>query len=56
MIRAEELRGKAEHYRQLALSLTDQRTIDALNDLAAEYEATAARLERGEGMCASATE
>ena len=38
------------------LGAIDQRTIDALNELAAEYEATAARLERGEGMCASATE
>ena len=56
MTKAEELRQKAVHFRQLACSFTDGRTIDALNELAAEYEATAARLEKEEDRCTSANE
>jgi hypothetical protein len=40
-----ELRHKSERYRQLKLTVTDQRTIEALDELAALYEAQANRLE-----------
>jgi hypothetical protein len=40
-----ELRNKAERYRQLALTISDRRTIEALQELAASYEAAADRLE-----------
>lgn len=42
----DELRSKAEHYRQLGSNFLDQRTIDALSELADEYEAVADRLEK----------
>ena len=40
-----DLRAAAERYRQMARKITDQRAIDALYELAAEYEAKAAMLE-----------
>ena len=49
-----DLRTGAERYRRMAQMVTDQRTIDALHELAAEYEARAARLEAEEKEeCAS---
>ncbi len=42
------LRERAERYRRMALTLTDQRTIEALHELAALYEAQAGRLEAEE--------
>jgi hypothetical protein len=42
----EELRDKAERYRRMALQFNDPRTINALNELAREYDAVAARLEQ----------
>jgi flagellar biosynthesis regulator FlbT len=40
-----ELRSRAERYRQIALTVTDRRTIEALRELAVLYEAEADRLE-----------
>jgi hypothetical protein len=40
------LRKKAEHYRALACTISDPRTIDALQSLAAEFEKQADRLEQ----------
>jgi hypothetical protein len=40
------LRKKAEHYRTLASTISDPRTIDALQSLAVEFEAQADRLEK----------
>ena len=39
-----ELRERAERYRRMALQVTDPRTIEALNELADEYEEMAAKL------------
>jgi hypothetical protein len=41
----DELRRKAEYYRDLAITATDPRTIEAALELAAEYEAMAAERE-----------
>jgi hypothetical protein len=41
----QELREKAEHYRSLARQVTDPQAIQALQDLAAQYDAETARLE-----------
>jgi hypothetical protein len=41
-----ELRRKAALYRQTAAAAFDQRAIDALLSIAAEYEADAERIER----------
>ena len=46
MKRPGQLRRQAEHYRRLASGLTDRRTIDAITELAAEYEAVAAAMEK----------
>jgi flagellar biosynthesis regulator FlbT len=40
-----ELRSRAERYRKIALTVTDPRTLEALKELAALYEAEADRLE-----------
>ena len=40
------LREKAKHYREMVRRISDQRIIDALLTLAAEYETQADRLER----------
>lgn len=40
-----ELRQRAERYRRLALSATDRQAIEALKELATEYDALAAALE-----------
>lgn len=40
-----EMRALAERYRRMAFSFTDRRVIDALRELAAEYELQAARSE-----------
>jgi hypothetical protein len=39
------LRAKAEHYRQLASGILDPKAIEALLELADEYDALAAELE-----------
>ena len=39
------LRQRAERYRRMALTVTDQRATEALNELTTEYEAQAKRLE-----------
>jgi hypothetical protein len=41
-----DLREQARRYRHLALGITDRRTVEAITDLAAEYEAAAAAMER----------
>jgi hypothetical protein len=41
----DELREKAARYRQMAANLADRNAINALHELADEYEALAARLE-----------
>lgn len=41
----EALRSQATRCRRLALSVTDQRTVDALMSMASEYEAQAQALE-----------
>jgi hypothetical protein len=40
------LRERARHFRQLASGITDRRTLEAIRELAAEYEAVAAAVER----------
>jgi hypothetical protein len=42
---SDELRQRAERYRRLALSATDGQAIEALKDLAVEYDALAEALE-----------
>jgi hypothetical protein len=42
-----ELRAAARRYRRLAAEMTDQRTIDALHQLATEYEASASASTTG---------
>ena len=41
----DELRQRADRYRRMALSVTDEQAIEALKELAAEYDALAATLE-----------
>jgi hypothetical protein len=41
-----ELRQKAQHCRQLATTIMDQQAMDALNELAGEYEDVANQLEK----------
>lgn len=41
----EKLREQAERYRRLIFSTADYRTIEALRELAAEYEAMALKLD-----------
>ena len=40
----QELRERAERYRRLAKAVTDPQALKALQELATEYEATAAEL------------
>jgi hypothetical protein len=40
-----EMRGRAARYRSIATKIIDARTIDALHDLADEYEAQAGKIE-----------
>jgi len=42
----EELRKQADRYRQLAVHLTDRRTITAITGLAEEYETAATAMEQ----------
>jgi hypothetical protein len=42
---ATQLRKDAEHYRWLAAGFADRRTVEAITELAAEYETTAQMLE-----------
>jgi hypothetical protein len=42
---SDELRQRAERYRRIAHSITDGQAVEALNELAAEYDALAATLE-----------
>ncbi|MCW3848801.1 PAS domain-containing protein [Sphingomonas sp. LB-2] len=44
--RADDLRDQAARCRRLSSSVLDRRTLDALNDMANEYEAEAERLAR----------
>jgi hypothetical protein len=41
-----DLREQASHLRQLASGITDRRTLEAIAELAGEYEAVAAAVER----------
>ena len=41
-----DLREQARHLRQLASGIADRRTLEAIAELAAEYEAVAAAVER----------
>ena len=41
-----QLRERATRYRELVAKITDPRVVDALNSLAAEYEALADHLEQ----------
>ena len=43
---AEKKRQKANHYRELAQTLSDKRMIEALNELAGKLEREAEELER----------
>ncbi len=45
MTSPDDLRALAERYRRMVFGFTDQRAINALSDLAMEYEAQATRLE-----------
>jgi hypothetical protein len=45
---SDDLRERARRYQRLAAQYPDQRTVQALTELAAEYEATAAAMERWE--------
>ncbi len=47
----DELRIQAKRYRKMALRFTDQRTVDALIELAEEYEATAAQMDASRSNC-----
>ena len=42
---SDELRERAERYRRIAHSMSDGQAIEALKELAAEYDALAATLE-----------
>ena len=44
-----ELRRKADHYRKMASGFTDPQTVEALLDLAAEYDSWAEHLEKRDG-------
>ena len=46
---SDELRQRAERYRRMALSITDAQATEALNELAAEFDALAATLEAAAG-------
>jgi hypothetical protein len=46
MKRAGELRRQAERYQRLKRQIGDPATVQAITDLAAEYEMTAAELEK----------
>jgi hypothetical protein len=41
-----DLREQARRYRRLASGISDRRTVEAITELAAEYEAAAAAMER----------
>ena len=41
-----DLREQARRFRQLALGIDDRRTLEAIAELAAEYEAVAAAVDR----------
>ncbi len=47
----DELRIQAKRYRIMALRFTDQRTVDALIELAEEYEARAAEMAGARSNC-----
>ena len=49
MTSASELRRAAEKYRLMARQFADPKMVEALTELAAEYEATAKRLEEEDG-------
>jgi hypothetical protein len=42
----DELREQARHFRQLASGISDRRTLEAITELSAEYEAVATAIER----------
>ena len=46
MKRAGQLRNRADRYRRLAKTFSDKRAVQAINELATEYEAQATELER----------
>jgi hypothetical protein len=49
----DDLRKRANRYRTMAANITDTRTVQALHELAAEYEARANRIEAQQGAEAS---
>jgi hypothetical protein len=46
MTKSEELRAAAQRYREIGKRITDPRTIDALAELAREYDRKADEMER----------
>jgi hypothetical protein len=46
MTKSEELRAAAQRYREIGKRITDPRTIDALAELAQEYDRRADEMER----------
>jgi hypothetical protein len=46
MTKSEELRAAAQRYREIGKRITDPRTIDALAELAQEYDRKADEMER----------
>jgi hypothetical protein len=46
-------RTAAERYRRMARTITDQRTVEALNELAAKYEAQAVAMEAAGSVAAA---
>jgi hypothetical protein len=48
MTTPEELREKAERYRRMTFGIVDRRIVDALDELAAEYEKRAEEMEQRE--------
>jgi Protein of unknown function (DUF2934) len=56
MKRAGELRQQAERYRRLKQQISDPAAMQAICDLAGEYEMTAAELEKHQQTCERAHE
>jgi hypothetical protein len=47
---SDELRQRAERYRRMALSVSDEQAIETLKELAAEFDALAATLDAGQAQ------
>ena len=55
MSRVEDLRAKASRYRAMRKYITDPRSLDAMQELAAELERKADALQQEERCCDSST-